>query len=663
MKTTSKKKTGGDGLLPSFDFGRSKKTAPAEAEDGFLDKCAAAYAKWVRQQPDTRVPGTVLAALYPAGGVAHAVAAGVPHCEPWMLAGFAVPAAGAAWVGTSRRYGTGSYARAVTGAAAGVPAWLGTAAATGVFDVRVLLGYTLAATGAWSAWAYSDVLQARRARKKLMIDWADKLTAVKLAGAIPVDVSETRLGYRLVLDVRPTGKRASDLTSSRRVAEDFEAALGLGMGRVRVARDPAHSGYVIVDVELSDPWAETVTHPILAGVPSPRRSILDAPVTIGYSPAAGEPIPLTVFDETGAIHTGIYAMTNGGKTTVFNVINEDLTQRVDVAVSGICLGKGTVPTFWGTALADSAGLTADGPDYDGALRILGFHVSEIERRSLATGGKNHVPTPQEPVRVLEIDELDELVGPQSPVWRKALPLVDRIHRRGRSAGVCLITAGQRPVQAYTGSKDAAANAGNTIVLRLKKEGDQANAIPGWLARGMPDMIRYAPGVRGVVLVVNAAGEWSAGRSLPLHDLDLVAEIAAARPCPYRGGVAPASPTVAAPTAVPTQEGDPVDPVDRLASRLVAEVEDALRGMPAKPAKATPLADLVAAQAELDKQPLPADAMQRCLMVVMASPGLSVREYAKRADLSKSTAHRALKALAESGLVVLRGDRYHAKGDV
>src|SRR5690606_5017757 len=134
-----------------------------------------AYVQWVMRAPDTRGLGTGLAALYPAGHLAHVWA---PD-DALLLGAFAPPAALATWVATYKAHGSVRYSAALTATAAGIPVWLATAAHTGITNLPTLLGYTLAATTAWSAYTWSDVLRERRRHAAMQASWA---TIASLAG-------------------------------------------------------------------------------------------------------------------------------------------------------------------------------------------------------------------------------------------------------------------------------------------------------------------------------------------------------------------------------------------------------------------------------------------------------------------------------------------------
>jgi len=579
-------------------------------------RAVAGYARWVARAPETRGLGTGLVALYPAGEITHLAGA-----DPVMVGLFGAPAALAAWTGTWKAHRSRRYSAAAAATAAGVPAWLATAAATGITHPPVLLGYTAAAAAGWSAITWSDVLRHRRAWRAQKVRWQTIASAAGLQNSRLISAEDTRTGQKFRVDVRATGTTPSKLARGD-LAERIAGILALPAERVRVARDRAHGGVIIVTVQTEDPWAMNVTHPALdvTHVPA-RRSVMAAPLVLGTDPDTGADLTLTVYDDQGAWHTFIVAATGGGKTTLYSNLAEQLTARTDVLVWAIDLRKGTIPFYWRDALDACAGLDSDGnPEYGKALAILDWGSQIIRLRSAKNGGKNHIPTPDDPAIRILIDEGDTLLGADSPIAHKAKPLVADILRGGRSAGVGLDFAGQRGVIQYTGSKDTHANAGNKIVLRVQRAAEMNNIVPGWELAGMPDMSTYAPGVAGVALVVGPTGQWHAGRVRDLHDLDAAAQLAARRGRPaarlpagiaqalpgYAERPAEAAPGGAAILTLPARHGgheqaadaaarDGRSVVTRLSRDLVGEVEARLSGMPAPPAEPIPLAALIAAR--------------------------------------------------------------------
>ena len=230
------------------------------------------YGRWVARSPDTRGLGTALAALYPAGEAVHAAAA-----DPLLVGAFAPPAALAAYVATYKAHRSRRYSATIAATAAGVPAWLAVAAATGITDLPVLLGYSTAAAASWSAITWSDVMKHRKALQAQRARWDAIASAAGLENSRLIREEETRTGQRFTVDIRATGKTARQL-ARRELAERIAAVLSLPAERVRVATDPKHAGNIIITVQTTDPWAAPVTHPALDPGHAPaRRSVMVRP--------------------------------------------------------------------------------------------------------------------------------------------------------------------------------------------------------------------------------------------------------------------------------------------------------------------------------------------------------------------------------------------------
>ncbi|MEV4161432.1 hypothetical protein [Nonomuraea dietziae] len=657
-----------------------------------LAAAARGYGRWVCRAPETRGLASGLAALYPAGQIAHLM-----EPDPLLVGSLAGPLGLAAWVGTLKAFGSHKYSATAAATVAAVPGWLAFASHFDILNLPTLVGYTSASALAWSAVTWSDVLRERRARQAAQLRWDALATAAGLEGSRLISEEETRTGQRFRIDVRSTGKRASQLARpGSGLAEDLAAQLGLPAERVRITADAKHAGVIVVLIQLADPWQGQVSHPLISGsldgfgAPS-GRSILDGPFVIGVDPDSGQNLQLTVFDKTGGHHTKVVAATGGGKTTLFNNIIEQATDRCDVLVWAIDLGKGTVPTFWAPALDVGAGIEEEHK----ALTILSWACAVITERSRVSGGRNHQPSPTAPIIVLLVDELDTLVGYDSPIAHQAKPLVQHIYRRGRSAGVELITAGQRDVVQYTGTKDSKANANNKIALRVNASSEMNNLVQGWEALGMPDMSTYAPGVDGVILLVDKSNRWHAGRTRDLSDLDAVErlayqrrpiatlepEIAAKLPgyadrhkTPVGSGASPGARSATGPGKSPALAGNgwginPADPraVDRLAHDLVADVEARLQGMPAPPDQPTAIGDLLAAKQAFDHAEANDPSINRTIPVPdsVADPILALLdergdagarrdEIANALGRSRSGVSKWLAILRDHGVIVAAG---------
>ncbi len=616
-------------------------------------RAAAGYGRWVAGSPETRGLGTALAALYPAGEIAHLAGA-----DPLMMAAFAPPAALATAAGTWNAHHSGKYTAATAALAAAAPSWLAIAAAAGATTWPAAVGYTTAACASWSAITWSDVLRHRRARKAQQVKWQTIAAAAGLDGSRLVAAEQMRTGWRFRVDIRGCGKTARQL-AGRELAERIAAILALPAERVRIATDPKHAGNIIVTVQTLDPWAAPVPHPALApGYAPPARSITAGPLVVGENPDTGHPLGVTAYDKGGAWHTFVAAATGGGKTTLYSNLCEQATACTDVLVWPIDLRKGTIPYFWHPALDCWAGLNPDGsPQYERALAILEWAAMIVKLRSAATGGANHIPTPGDPAILIPVDEGDTLVGADSPIAHLAKPLLHDIFRGGRSAGVGLVFAGQRAVVQYTGSKDVHANAGNKIVLRVNRAGEMNNIVPDWEADNMPDMHSYAPGVSGVALLVDPTNQWLAGRIRDLSGLPAVGQLAQQRGKPTatlpaafaarlpgytdRHQAAPAAGAGAAVLTLPTRNtpatdshGDRPDRtavVTHLTRRLPTEVQARLAGMPGPPADPTPLADLLAARQAISAAEDNPPEVNRAIPIPAAISGPVLRLLAERGD--------------------------------
>jgi membrane protein implicated in regulation of membrane protease activity len=668
--------------LPWDGHARGRPAAPAVAARAAA-RAAAGYGRWVARAPETRGLGTALAALYPAGEIGC-----LAHADPLMLAGFAPPAALAAWTGTWKTHRSRRYSAAAAALAAGIPAWLAAAAATGVTSLPVLLGYTAAASAGWSAITWSDVMRHRRALKAQRARWETIARAAGLEGSRLVREEDTRTGQAFTVDIRGTGATARALARGN-LAEHVAAALALPAERVRAVPDPRHAGNLLLTVQTADPWAAPVPHPALGPGHAPApRSVTAAPFSLGTVPDTGSPLELTVYDDQGAWHTNIAAASGGGKTTLYNNVLEQATARNDILVWPIDLRKGTIPWFWHPALDYWAGLSPDGePEHDKALAILAWGAAIIKIRSARNGGRNHVPSPSDPAILIVIDEGDALLGADSPIAHKAKPLAGEILKGGRSAGVGLLFAGQRSVIQYTGSKDLHANAGNKIILRVNRAAEMNNIVPGWEADGMPDMSAYGQGARGVALVVGPDGTWTAGRVADMSDLDAVQALAIRRGKP----AAALPPAIAGKLPGYAQRHDPAtagaavitldrhrasqpSPVTRLAS-LPAAVAGQLTGMPAVPGRPTPLADLIAARNAINAAETNTPAANRAIPVpaTITSPVLNLLAArgdagARRDEIvaaigkSRSAVASWLAIMRDHGLITATGAgkaaRYH-----
>lgn len=502
---------------------------PRQSPAGLVARAAARrYARWVMAAPDTRGLGTGLAALYPVGEIAHHYAA----ADAVLLGAFAPPAALAAWVATYKTHGSPRYSGALAALAAGPPVWLATAATTGITNLSTLLAYTVTATGLWSSYTWSDVLKQRRRAAELQARWETIAGLSGLEGTRLVRTQTTRIGVRFKVDLGVDGPSAGRLARGD-LAEQIARCYGIGTGQVRIEASGKNARIMWITIQLLDLWADVVPHPAVVaadGAPVPpetaaagkgSRSVLDGPFIIGTDPETGADLELTVFDSGGARHVDIIASNGGGKTNLLSNIVQQAAECRDVLTVAIDLGKGVITTLWNGHLHEAAGVGEE----DKALAILDWIDALLKERTIEVGGGTLKPAPDSPVVLVQVDEQDTATGFDSAVAASFKPVMDQIHRRGRSLGVALITAKQRDVVQHTGSKEGKANAYTTIVGRVANTKEMSKALPGWEALGCPDMSTYGGDTEGVALLVRQGGAWTAGRTRALFDPDTVTALA------------------------------------------------------------------------------------------------------------------------------------------
>ena len=381
----------------------------------------------------------------------------------------------------------------------------------------------------WSTTAISyaiiradEITRRKRDWRNEKARWHTQAANYGLTGSHLLEIENTRLGHRLLIDTVGTGKRASQL-ASRDIGERIAEHKRLPASRVQVTPD-AIAGRLWVSVRLRDPWAHKILHPMLDAEPEiqlpARQSIMD-PLIVGMDPETGKPLEVSLYDEEyGARGLLIIAMTGGGKTVLLNCIMERLTACVDVLVWDINLSKAKENRRW----ADACDLTAHGPGERGkALQILRLALKTIEFRGNNddTDDAIHMPTPEDPVIVLRVDEMDAL---HDPVIKE---IINKINSKKRSEGVALIEAGQRGTSSYGGTTDIRANFTSYAVAMTRTRNEQMYAA-GDQGLVLPDMSSYGEGHPGVWAIGCIGADYQTGRTFYLKHLRDLAELAAAR---------------------------------------------------------------------------------------------------------------------------------------
>lgn len=491
-----------------------------------------ATGRWFAAAPAARTPLLALPVIYAAGAAAHAydlpwwgiggvtIAATITTYASAMnrLRGARVLGAAAATVATGGWLATVAEV-GVNGGPSGLATWLYLGAATVGYGLHRL---GLTPRSAEQEDATPQVVDEETPR----IDWEPYLEGWGLAGADVITAEPTRLGERVLLDTRGTGKRASALASkglAERIAEDF----GIPASRVE-ARAGGIAGQLRISVRMQNPWATPVLHPLLdpnSEIELPEVGDVTRPLIIGQDPETGRPLGLTVFNEDGASHIAIIAIKGGGKTVVVDNVMERLTSADNCAVWGIDIAKGKNMARWRDAGA--LGLSACGAaERAKAVRILELGAEITRWREAHSSEAVHQPRRGAPLVEIVIEEIDSLVGGGDQLAQRARVALTTITSKGRSPAVGVILIGQRGTAEWVGGPNVRANIDRFLLLKMTRSTEVMNAVGSDLAMKLPNVTAYGEGYPGVVLSTDISGDYEMGRSFllkALTDLERIAE--------------------------------------------------------------------------------------------------------------------------------------------
>lgn len=478
--------------------------------------------EWVRAAPTERAPVPLGLALYGSAWVTH-----------WMDApalgvlGVTAGAMVTAYAKGVRRWGRdGTAGKAV--AAVGIGgAWMAGAAEFGpAYGPSGALSWTYWATfaAAYGLYRLDEHTRSMISWRKQKAEWHQLAHIFGIGGSHLLASEDTRLGERLLVDVMGTGRRASTIAASdlhERIAEHY----GIPTSRVKV-REHRIAGRIWISIRHIDPWAEPVAHPMLdpnPEIPLPEVADIREPVIVGMDPETGKPLTLTVWDEDGAKHTLIVALTRGGKTVLLNDLMERYTAADNVFTIGINVSKAKEMRRWRQAL----GMSACGPkERIKALRILELVRKMIDHRGNSDSDEvTLIPRRDKPLIKVVIDEASALLGPNDRIGLACREALGYIMSKGGSEGVSVDLVGQRGTVSHTGDADIRTQFTNIIFLKISRRTEMAHAA-GELGLELPDMTRYGDGRPGVALVATLDGSWEAGRSFHLKellDIDALAE--------------------------------------------------------------------------------------------------------------------------------------------
>ena len=452
----------------------------------------------------------------PAERAARAV---LPACAGFWTAAEIMHATGIPWLdiglGTAAVAGV-AYGRGARGGAGWLlagGAWAALAAKLGP-----LAGPYLPLTDAWAVlsfcgwrWARSHpAVVAARERRQASMDWLGKRDRWGLSRTHLLDWEPTRLGEKYTVDVRGSGRRASQLVHSdvaERIAEDRT----LPPSRVRLSRHRL-AGRVEIAIRELDPWAKPIPHPVLADDPeidlSGRYSIRQ-PAIVGQDPETGRALDLLLCGPGGGRNVSVVATIDSGKTVLLSCMSERVTAAPDALLFRVNLSiKGdTERHLWGPACH----LTALGPrEKSRALKVLRVIAGIVEYRSQQPRDTaNWAPSAGDPHLVLIIDEIDALT--ELPPCRQAL---EHLASKGREFGVTIVRAGQRGTAEWTGGGNVRAVDGVFCIGKVNRSMEAMHAA-GDLGLQLPNMAEYGEGQPGVWAIAELDGRHQAGRAFNL----------------------------------------------------------------------------------------------------------------------------------------------------
>lgn len=263
-------------------------------------------------------------------------------------------------------------------------------------------------------------------------------------------------------------------------------------------------------------------------------------------------------------------------TVVQNCLRERITAAEDALLFDINVSKALEDAEW----APACDLAAVGSgERKRALAILRIGRAIIDWRGAQPRDTAvFQPTPQAPLVVINIDEIDALLSPGDALAAACKRDLAYIASKDRSEAVALMIAGQRATADWLGGADVRANIDLACVGKVGRAGEARHA--GDAALSLPDIGAYGEGHAGVWGIVEIGGTPQLGRTFnlesPLDIRRLAHERAGSQPslepdlvahlgplyAQLKGWDATVSAPAAAPAATAAEENGSYFPVTR-----------------------------------------------------------------------------------------------------
>ena len=479
--------------------------------------------RWHLHAPAERLPLPAVLLTWPAAWVMHEVH--VPGRAVAWIAAVVTVLTWLKWVRRNRRGRAAGRQAQVrdrflpTEAALVAAAWAGWVTAATMFGPTArpgrwptLIYLAGVAGGYWWLRHHEAVWAARQRRDDLAAELADRKRWHEILPRIGLDGwhvqwrRDTLIGEERLITTSPENALATRIAgNSSGIAEKLAHILGLPYGRIDLATTEFPGQLIIgirtVDLSVRDaayhpmtePWPDTEPSPFAAWFP-PVASIR-APVTWGFCPEDGSPLPLTLFSEIGGRAVGVIGMTGSGKSNVLNDVREGITRCPDarmVQLNGAHMGDETVweplsaLTLCGPVATDETIRNKIGE----ALAALCLLVTQRSATLAETGHSTFQPTEDDPAVVVIVDEVDEIVK-HVPGAGRALEF---LASKQRKSAVCLVLATQRAIISALGGGAVRANMSEVLVGKVARATVSRHATGA--EKEIPDIREYSKGAPG-----------------------------------------------------------------------------------------------------------------------------------------------------------------------